>query len=77
MSSFIEMESEFLVDESAIRDPYLRLMAAAIGQRIIRGSPWLTIQRDVAEACLVCGSHCRKTCPRKNRQIAGSLKRCA
>ena len=76
MKSVIELESEFLVDESAIQDPYLRLMATAIGRRIIRGSPWLTIRREVAEACLVCGDRNRKACPRNRRQIAGAMVRC-
>ena len=53
MNAFIELESEVLIDQSVIRDPYLRLMAAAVGRQIIRGSSWLTIHKDVAEACLV------------------------
>jgi hypothetical protein len=69
MNTLIELESEFLLDESAIRDPYLRLMAAAIGRRLIRGSPWLTIRREVAEACLVCGNRNGRACPRNSRQI--------
>jgi hypothetical protein len=71
MNCFIETESELLIDESAIRDPYLRLMAIAIGQRIIRGSPWLSIHRDVAEACLVCGGCNGKACRRKNQRGPG------
>jgi hypothetical protein len=51
MSRIIDLETELLVDQSSISDPYLRLLAVAIGQRLMHGSPWLAINKAVAEAC--------------------------
>jgi hypothetical protein len=69
MNTVIELESELMIDTSTIQDPYLRLMAIAIGKRIIRGSPWLTIDRNASEACIFCGSLGRKRCELQGRQI--------
>ena len=53
MNRIIDLGSEFLIDQSTIRDPYLRLLAAAIGQKLIPESPWLAINKCVAQAyCL-------------------------
>jgi hypothetical protein len=51
MLQIINLETELLVDQSTIQDPYLRIMAIAIGQAIVRGSPWLAINKTVAKAC--------------------------
>jgi hypothetical protein len=50
MKGIIDLGTELLVDQSRIYDPYLRLLAAAIGQKVIRGSPWLAIDKTVARA---------------------------
>ncbi len=51
MDAMIDLGSEFLVDESAIRDPYLRLLTAAVGERLARGSPWVAVDKQVAAFC--------------------------
>jgi hypothetical protein len=50
MNRIIDLGSEFLIDQSTIRDPYLRLLAVAIGQKLIPESPWLAINKGVAQA---------------------------
>lgn len=40
-------DAEFLVDRSRVRDPYLRLLQAAIGQELVRGSPWVAVNRQL------------------------------
>jgi hypothetical protein len=51
MNSFIDLGSEFLVDSSAIDDPYIRLFAIAVGQNMVPGSPWMAIDKSFAQAC--------------------------
>jgi hypothetical protein len=53
MNRIIDLGSEFLIDQSTIRDPYLRLLAVAIGQKLIPESPWLAINKGVAQAYCV------------------------
>jgi len=48
MNAIFDLGSELLVDQSTLRDPYLRLLAAAIGQRMTPGSPWLAINKSAA-----------------------------
>jgi hypothetical protein len=50
MSRTIDLGSEILVDQTTIRNPYLRLLAAAIGQRLIGGSPWLAMDKSLVRA---------------------------
>lgn len=47
MDPVVDLGSELLVDESAIRDPYLRLMLAAIGERVLTTSPWVALDKRV------------------------------
>jgi hypothetical protein len=47
----IELQTELLVDQSTIRDPYLRLLAVVIGEQVVSGSPWLAIDKTVDSAC--------------------------
>ena len=56
MYKVIDLGTELLVDQTTIRDPYLRLLAVAIGQKLIAGSPWLAIDKAVAKACHVPGA---------------------
>jgi hypothetical protein len=48
MKTIIDLSSEVLIDRSRVRDPYLRLLLAAIGQELARGSPWVAIDKRVA-----------------------------
>ena len=53
MEAVIDMGSELLMDRSAIRDPYLRLLTAALGQRLAPGSPWVALDKRIASLCCV------------------------
>jgi hypothetical protein len=53
MYKVIDLGTELLVDQTTIRDPYLRLLAVAIGQKLIAGSPWLAIDKAVVQACRI------------------------
>jgi hypothetical protein len=48
MKAIIDLSSEVLIDRSRVRDPYLRLLLAAIGHELARGSPWVAIDKRVA-----------------------------
>ena len=48
MRLIIDLGPELLVDGSTIRDPYLRLLTAAIGQKLAPGSPWVAVNKGVA-----------------------------
>src|SRR3954464_5626802 len=45
MYTIIDLSSELLVDRSRISDPYLRLMLTAIGDELVRGSPWVAVKK--------------------------------
>ena len=53
MNAVIDLGSELLVDASAIRDPYVRLLTAALGQELAPGSPWVAVHKRTARVCLV------------------------
>jgi hypothetical protein len=48
VNSVIELGSELLLDESRIRNPYLRLWVAAVGERVVSMSPWVAVDKRVA-----------------------------
>lgn len=48
MNTIIDMNSELLIDRSRIRDGYLRLLLTALGQELVRGSPWVAVNKKVA-----------------------------
>ena len=48
MNSIIDLSSELLIDRSTIRDPYLRLLFTAIGQKLVDGSPWVAVNKKIA-----------------------------
>ena len=48
MKSIIDLNSEVLIDRSHIRDPYLRLLLAAIGQELVKGSRWVAVDKRIA-----------------------------
>jgi hypothetical protein len=45
MNTILDIGSELLIDRSSIRDPYLRLIADAMGRAIANGSAWVTVQK--------------------------------
>ena len=51
MDAVIDVGRELLVDASRIRDPYLRLLTAAIGETLVRGSPWRAVDKRAAGLC--------------------------
>ena len=50
MKAIIDLDSELIVDQSRVGDPYLRLLLAAIGQKLATGSPWVAVNKKVAAA---------------------------
>lgn len=48
MNTVIDLGAEMLVDQSTIRDPYVRLLTTAVGMKLVRGSPWVAINKRVA-----------------------------
>ena len=48
MKTIIDLGSELLIDRSTVRDPYLRLLLTAIGEQLVRGSPWVAVSKQVA-----------------------------
>jgi hypothetical protein len=48
MNTIIDLGSEMLIDRSQVHNPYLRLLLAALGQEIVRGSPWVAVNKEVA-----------------------------
>jgi len=48
MKTIIDLASEILVDRSRVGNPYLRLLLAAIGQELARGSAWVAIHKQIA-----------------------------
>jgi hypothetical protein len=43
----IDLGLELLLDESKIRDPYLRLLVPAVGERLASTSPWMAVDKRV------------------------------
>jgi hypothetical protein len=68
----INLETELLIDQSTIEDPYLRLLAIAIGQKFLRGSPWLVINKAVAKTCRFPTDSIRRSCDDINAQTAAN-----
>ena len=50
MNRIIDLGSELLIDQTAIRNPYLRLLAAALGKRLVGNSPWLAMDKSLVLA---------------------------
>jgi hypothetical protein len=48
MNGVIDLGSELLLDQSVLSDPYVRLLAAALGETLAEGSPWVAIDRHSA-----------------------------
>jgi hypothetical protein len=47
MKPIIDLGSELLFDRSRIVSPYVRLLLAAVGQEVARGSPWVSVNKRV------------------------------
>ena len=47
MKPSIELESELLFDRSRIVSPFVRLLLAAVGEEVARGSPWMSVKKRV------------------------------
>jgi hypothetical protein len=45
MKPVIDLGSELLFDRSQIVSPYVRLLIAAIGQELLRASPWVAVSK--------------------------------
>lgn len=48
MNTIVDLGSEWLVDASRIRDPYVRLLLASVGEGLAGGSPWFAVDKQVA-----------------------------
>jgi len=51
MDAIIDLGSEVLLDRSLIRDPYMRLIMASIGRRLVDGSPWVVVDKQLSLMC--------------------------
>jgi hypothetical protein len=47
MNPIVDLGSELLFDRSRIVSPYVRLLLAAVGQEVARGSPWVSVNKRV------------------------------
>ena len=55
MNAVIDLGSELLLDRSTISDPYVRLLATALGQPLANGSPWVALDKGLAALCGLSG----------------------
>jgi len=46
MNAVIDLGSELLLDRSEVSDPYMRLLAAVMGQTLAVGSPWVALDKQ-------------------------------
>jgi hypothetical protein len=71
MKAVIDLGSELLLDLSELSDPYVRLLAAALGQTLAVGSPWVALDKQSAARCGLSPAYARCT----GRDIAMSRGR--
>ena len=50
MTTIIDLSSEVLIDRSRIREPYVRLLLSVVGQQLVKGSPWIVLDKRIASA---------------------------
>jgi hypothetical protein len=51
METVIDLGSELLIDRSALNDPFLRLIADALGTPAVDGSAWVAVaKQDIGRA---------------------------
>jgi hypothetical protein len=48
MNAIIDFNSDLLVDRSRFRDPHLRLLLAALGRELVKGSEWVVVNKEMA-----------------------------
>ena len=48
MNRIIDLKSEVLIDRSRVRNPYVQLLLAALGQELAKGSAWVAVNKKVA-----------------------------
>ena len=48
MNTIIDLSSELLIDRSRVRNPYLRLLLTVLGQELVKGSPWVAVNKRQA-----------------------------
>jgi hypothetical protein len=46
MNTVIDLGSELLIDQSTLSDPFLRLIAQALGKAFIDGSCWVIVNKQ-------------------------------
>jgi hypothetical protein len=61
----IDLGPEVVVDRSRIRDPYVRLLLAAVGEPLAAGSPWVAVDKRAAFPRSVTTVHVRPERPRQ------------
>ena len=47
MNAIIDLKSELLVDRSKIHDGCLRLLLAALGREVAKGSAWIAVNKEI------------------------------
>ena len=50
MTTIIDLSSEVLIDRSQVRESYVRLLVAALDRQLVKGSPWIVLDKSVASA---------------------------
>ena len=60
MNTVIDLGSEVLVDRSEMFDPYVRLLAAALGETLAEGSPWVALDKQSAALCGLSPAYVRR-----------------
>jgi hypothetical protein len=50
MTTIIDLNSEVLVDRWHVHEPYTRLLLAALGKELVKGSRWIVLDKTVASA---------------------------
>jgi hypothetical protein len=56
MNAIIDFNSELLVDRSRYRGPHLRLLLAALGRELAKGSTWVFVDKERHSADRIIGS---------------------
>jgi hypothetical protein len=51
MNIVIDLATEVLLDRSAVTNPYVLLLASALGQPLAQGSPWVALDKQSAMLC--------------------------
>jgi hypothetical protein len=51
MYAVIDLGTEVLLDRSTVTNPYVLLLASALGQTLAQGSPWVALDKQSASLC--------------------------